>query len=103
MEFFPGFPQICGPHRGTPLIFPKTIILPKLAWAANQLSLDRMCTSVWAGTDPMEALKTAAAEWDATTENLGVDAQKGFYKEYLKLPGATAANTVEKLGMAVKL
>jgi multiple sugar transport system substrate-binding protein len=68
-----------------------------------QLSLDRMCTSVWAGTDPMEALKTAAAEWDATTENLGVDAQKGFYKEFLKLPGAMAANTVEKLGMAVKL
>jgi multiple sugar transport system substrate-binding protein len=68
-----------------------------------QLSLDRMCTSVWAGTDPMEALKTASAEWDATTENLGVDAQKAFYLEFLKLPGATAANTVEKLGMAVKL
>lgn len=68
-----------------------------------QLSLDRMCTSVWAGTDPMEALKTASAEWDATTENLGVDSQKAFYLEFLKLPGATAANTVEKLGMAVKL
>lgn len=68
-----------------------------------QLSLDRMCTSVWAGTDPMEALKTAAAEWDATTENLGKDTQKAFYDEFLKLPGATAANTVEKLGMAVKL
>lgn len=68
-----------------------------------QLSLDRMCTSVWAGTDPMEALKTASAEWDATTENLGVDQQKAFYLEFLKLPGATAANTVEKLGMAVKL
>jgi multiple sugar transport system substrate-binding protein len=68
-----------------------------------QLSLDRMCTSVWAGTDPMEALKIAAAEWDATTENLGVDSQKAFYQEFLKLPGATAANTVEKLGMAVKL
>ena len=68
-----------------------------------QLSLDRMCTSVWAGTDPMEALKTAAAEWDATTENLGVDQQKAFYVEFLKLPGATAANTVEKLGLAVKL
>ena len=68
-----------------------------------QLSLDRMCTSVWAGTDPMEALKTAAAEWDATTENLGVEAQKGFYQEFLKLPGATADNTVEKLGLAVTL
>ena len=68
-----------------------------------QLSLDRMCTSVWAGTDPMEALKTAAAEWDATTENLGVDSQKAFYEEFLKLPGSTADHTVEAMGMAVKL
>jgi multiple sugar transport system substrate-binding protein len=51
----------------------------------------------------MEALQTAAAEWDATTEQLGVETQKAFYLEFLKLPGATAANTVEKLGMAVKL
>ena len=28
-------------------------------------SIDRMCTSVWAGTDPKAALETAAAEWDA--------------------------------------
>lgn len=67
------------------------------------LSLDRMCTAVWAGTDPMEALQTAAAEWDATTEQLGVDSQKAFYTEFLKLPGATAENTVEALGMAVTL
>jgi multiple sugar transport system substrate-binding protein len=67
------------------------------------LSIDRMATSVWAGTDPKTALETAAAEWDATTERLGVDSQKAFYEEFLKLPGATADNTVEKLGMAVKL
>jgi multiple sugar transport system substrate-binding protein len=67
------------------------------------LSIDRMCTSVWAGADPKSALETAAAEWDATTERLGVDAQKGYYAEFLKLPGATADNTIEKLGLAVKL
>jgi multiple sugar transport system substrate-binding protein len=67
------------------------------------VSLDRMATSVWAGGDPKAALETAAAEWDATTERLGVDSQKAFYTEFLKLPGATADNTVEKLGMAVKL
>jgi ABC-type sugar transport system, periplasmic component len=67
------------------------------------LSLDRMATSVWAGTDPKTALETAAAEIDATTERLGVDSQKAYYAEFLKLPGATADNTVEKLGMAVKL
>jgi multiple sugar transport system substrate-binding protein len=67
------------------------------------LSIDRMCTSVWAGTDPKAALETAAAEWDQTTERLGVAAQKGYYAEFLKLPGATADNTIEKLGMAVTL
>ncbi|MGE0004650.1 MAG: extracellular solute-binding protein [Parvibaculaceae bacterium] len=67
------------------------------------LSLDRMCTSVWAGADPKEALATAAAEWDQTTERLGVDSQKAFYAEFMKLPGSSADNTVEKLGLAVKL
>jgi multiple sugar transport system substrate-binding protein len=67
------------------------------------LSIDRMCTAVWAGADPKASLETAAAEWDATTERLGKDTQKGYYQEFLKLPGATADNTVEKLGMAVKL
>ncbi len=67
------------------------------------LSLDRMATSVWAGADPMEALETAAAEWNSTTDRLGADRQKEFYAEFLKLPGATADNTVEKLGMAVTL
>jgi multiple sugar transport system substrate-binding protein len=67
------------------------------------LSIDRMCTDVWAGADPMTALQTAAAEWDTTTERLGVDSQKAFYQEFLKLPGSTADNTVEKLGMAVTL
>ena len=67
------------------------------------LSLDRLCTAVWAGTDPKEALETAAAEWDAVTDRLGVESQKGYYTEFLKLPGATADNTIEKLGMAVTL
>ena len=67
------------------------------------LTIDRMATSVWAGTDPKEALATAAAEMDATTDRLGADSQKAYYTEFLKLPGATADNTVEKLGMAVTL
>ncbi|SDB35389.1 extracellular solute-binding protein [Bauldia litoralis] len=67
------------------------------------LSLDRMATDVWAGADPQTALNTAAAEWNDTTDRLGVDSQKAFYEEFLKLPGSTADHTVEKLGMAVKL
>ncbi len=67
------------------------------------LTLDRMATSVWAGTDPKAALETAAAEMNATTDRLGAESQKEYYAEFLKLPGATADNTVEKLGMAVTL
>ena len=67
------------------------------------LSIDRMCTAVWAGADPKASLETAAAEWDATTERLGVDSQKGYYEEFKKLPGSFADHTVEKLGMAVKI
>jgi multiple sugar transport system substrate-binding protein len=67
------------------------------------LTIDRMCTSVWAGEDPKTALETAAAEWDAVTDRLGAESQKAYYAEFLKLPGATAENTVEKLGMAVAL
>ena len=67
------------------------------------LSIDRMATSVWAGADPKTALETAAAEWNDTTDRLGAEAQKGYWQEFLKLPGATPDNTVEKLGMAVDL
>jgi multiple sugar transport system substrate-binding protein len=67
------------------------------------LSIDRMCSSVWAGEDPKTALQTAAAEWDATTEALGVDAQRDAYEQFKKLPGAYADNTIAKLGMAVTL
>ena len=77
------------------------MIMP--GWQDYALSLDRMCSAVWAGTDPKEALTTAAAEWDATTENLGVDSQKAFFAEYKKLPGSSADHTVESMGMAVTL
>ena len=42
--------------------------------------IDRMCTSVWAGADPKAALETAAAEWDQTTERLGVDSPEGVLR-----------------------
>jgi multiple sugar transport system substrate-binding protein len=77
------------------------MIMP--GWQDYALSIDRMCTSVWAGTDPKAALQTAAAEWNATTERLGVDSQKAFYAEYKKLPGSSADHTDETRGMAVKL
>lgn len=77
------------------------MIMP--GWQDYALSIDRMCSSVWAGTDPKTALQTAAAEWDQTTERLGADSQKAFFEEYKKLPGSSADHTIEALGLAVKL
>jgi multiple sugar transport system substrate-binding protein len=62
-----------------------------------------MCTAVWAGDDPKGALQKAAAEWDSATDKLGVDRQRDAYKEFKKLPGSYADNTIEKLGKAVTL
>ncbi len=67
------------------------------------VSLDRMCTDVWAGGDPKAALQKAAAEWDAVTERIGVDAQKTAYAEFKKLPGSYADHTIESMGQAVTL
>ena len=64
------------------------------------LSVDQMCTSVWAGADPHGALVKAAAEWDATTDRIGADAQRTAYGQFKKLPGSYADHTIAKLGMA---
>ena len=69
-------------------------------WQDYALSLDRMCTAVWAGGDPKAALTKASAEWDATTDQIGVDAQKAAYAEFKKLPGSYADHTIAALGMA---
>jgi len=67
------------------------------------LTLDRMCTSVWAGADPNTALKTAAAEWDTITDRLGSESQRAAYQEFQRLPGSSPERTVEKLGLAINL
>jgi multiple sugar transport system substrate-binding protein len=77
------------------------MIMP--GWQDYALSVDRMCTAVWAGEDPKTALQRAAAEWDAVTERLGVDSQREAYQQFVKLPGAYADNTIEKMGLAVHI
>jgi multiple sugar transport system substrate-binding protein len=64
-------------------------------------ALDREMTAIYAGKDPKKGLDDAAKEWDSITQKLGVSNQRKAYAEFLKLPGATAANTVAKLGLAV--
>jgi multiple sugar transport system substrate-binding protein len=72
------------------------MIMP--GWQDYALSIDRMCSAVWGGEDPQAALKKAAAEWDTTTQRLGVAAQKAAYQEFLQVPGCYADHTIEKLG-----
>jgi multiple sugar transport system substrate-binding protein len=76
------------------------IVMP--GWQDFALSIDRMCTAVWGGQAPDVALKTAAAEWDATNQRLGMDVQKAAYEQFKKLPGSYADHTIEKLGLSVK-
>ncbi|MGA2045772.1 MAG: extracellular solute-binding protein [Roseiarcus sp.] len=77
------------------------MIMP--GWQDYALSIDRMCTAVWGGDDPKAALQKAAAEWDLTTQRLGVAAQKAAYQEFQKIPGSYADHTIDKLGQAVHI
>ena len=66
-------------------------------------ALDRAMTAIYAGKDIQSGLNDAAKEWDAITNKIGVSTQRAAYQQFLKLPGATAANTVTKLGLAVHI
>jgi multiple sugar transport system substrate-binding protein len=66
-------------------------------------ALDRAMTGIYAGKDPQAGLNDAAKEWDAITKRLGKDRVKASYANFLKLPGATAQNTIAALGQAVHI
>jgi multiple sugar transport system substrate-binding protein len=66
-------------------------------------ALDRQMTAIYAGKSVKSGLDDAAKEWDAITDKIGVANQRKAYAEFLKLPGATAKNTVSKLGLAVHI
>ncbi|MEZ5926081.1 MAG: extracellular solute-binding protein [Hyphomicrobiaceae bacterium] len=51
-------------------------------------SLRQMISKLWAGEDPKAILDAAAAEWDATTEKIGVDKQKAVYNAWAAKSGA---------------
>ena len=77
------------------------MIMP--GWQDYALSLDRMCTAVWAGQKPKAALERAAAEWNSTTRKIGVDAPRAAYQEFLKVPGSYPDHTIAAMGLAVHL
>ncbi len=77
------------------------MIMP--GWQDYALTLDRMCTAVWAGKAPKVALEGAAVEWNSTTRKIGVEAQRAAYQEFLKLPGCYPDHTIDAMGLAVHL
>ncbi len=66
-------------------------------------ALDRAMTAIYAGKSAQSGLNDAAREWDAITKKLGADRQKAAYAQFLKLPGATARNTIAARGQAVHI
>ena len=62
------------------------MIMP--GWQDYALTLDRMCTAVWAGDDPKAILDQADADWDAITDKIGVDKQKAVYQAWAAKSGA---------------
>jgi multiple sugar transport system substrate-binding protein len=66
-------------------------------------ALDRPMTAIYAGKSVPSGLNDAAKEWDRITHQLGVDRQRAAYAQFLKLPGATARNTIQARGQAVHI
>jgi multiple sugar transport system substrate-binding protein len=50
--------------------------------------LRQAISKLWAGEDPKAILDTAAGEWDAITEKIGVDKQKAVYQGWASKSGA---------------
>ncbi|MFN0193213.1 MAG: extracellular solute-binding protein [Aestuariivirga sp.] len=50
--------------------------------------LRQMISKLWAGDDPKAIADAAAAEWDAITDKIGVDAQKAVYAGWAAKSGA---------------
>jgi multiple sugar transport system substrate-binding protein len=50
--------------------------------------LRQMISKMWAGEDPKAIADTAASEWDAITEKIGVDKQKAVYASWATKSGA---------------
>ena len=53
----------------------------------------RRSRKLWAGEDPKAILDEAAAQWDAITEQIGVDKQKAVYEAWAAKPGAYPAKS----------
>ena len=62
--------------------------LPLLQTDKYEEVLRQSVSRLWAGEDPKAILDSAAAEWDAITEKIGVDKQKAAYADWASKSGA---------------
>jgi len=51
-------------------------------------ALRQAVSRLWAGEDPQAILDDVAAQWDAVTERIGVDAQRAAYQDWASKPNA---------------
>ncbi len=80
------------------------VIDPIMTGAADYAdAMDRGLTAMYAGQSPQDGLDGVAKQWDSITQKLGTDRVKASYADFLKLPGATAKNTIAALGQAVNI
>jgi multiple sugar transport system substrate-binding protein len=80
------------------------VIDPIMTGAADYAdAMDRALTAMYAGQSPKDGLDGVAKQWDSITQKLGTDRIKASYADFLKLPGATRANTIAALGRAVHI
>jgi multiple sugar transport system substrate-binding protein len=50
--------------------------------------LRKAISRLWAGDDPKAILDDVAEQWDAVTEQIGVDAQRAAYEDWASKPNA---------------
>ena len=80
------------------------VIDPIMTGAADYAdAMDRALTAMYAGQSPKNGLGGVAKQWDSITQKLGTSRIKASYADFLKLPGATRANTIAALGRAVHI
>lgn len=91
-HLWPQAPQ----YLNTLLQIDKVALLDNFVPGAAQYdnALDKAINAALSGMDPKQALDTAAQQWDAITQRLGVDKQRAAYLAYLNIPGSQISNTI---------
>jgi multiple sugar transport system substrate-binding protein len=64
------------------------LVLSLLQTDRYEEALRQAFSRLWAGEEPQTILDDVAAQWDATTDKIGVDKQKAVYQDWAGKPNA---------------